>query len=89
MMDCFVPYEPIMPSKFELAVKEEIPDLYEDLIKYIRNAKLNEFPIRLFFLMKAFELLEDIYDKEGRVGLRNFEKTRIMTKDAYENADGN
>ena len=83
-----MPYESI-PSKFELALKEECPDLYEGLIKFVRDAELNDFAVRFFVLINTFKILEDLYDKEGRAGLRNFEKTRVLAKDAHENAHGN
>lgn len=86
MMDCFVPVKPI---KFELAVKEELPELYENLTKYLADgfsADSKDFVIRLYFSMELLKLLEDLYNKEGREGLRNFRKTQILANAAHENS---
>lgn len=86
MMDCFVPVKPI---EFELAVKEELPELYESLTKYLADgfsADSKDFVIRLYFSMELLKLLEDLYDKEGREGLQNFRKTQILANAAHENS---
>ena len=86
MMDCFQPITEQAPSKFVIAVREELPKLYEDLTAFLGSSEPEDFLARLYFSMELLKILEDLYDKEGRAGLRKFGEIGILSNSAHENS---
>lgn len=86
MMDCFVPYEPIMPSKFELAVKEELPEAYDAIRRLLAESSIEKFFTNLYVAMVTMSLFSDVYDKQGREGLRNLREKHVSVDPSHENA---
>lgn len=75
MMDCFMP---VKPTKFELAIQEELPELYDNMRALLSETSLEKYFVNLHIVVGTLDELEEIYDKEGRVGLRKFGKTSIQ-----------
>ena len=86
MPNCFQPIAEQTPSKFVIAVHEELPKLHEDLTAFLGSSEPTDFIARIYFSMELLKILEDLYDKEGRAGLRKFGKIGIRANSAHENS---
>ena len=83
MMDCFVP---VKPTKFELALQEELPEAYTAIQGLLAESSTEKFFINLYIVMVVMSLYSDVYDKQGREGLRNLREKHVSVDPAHENA---
>ena len=83
MMDCFMP---VKPTKFELALQEELPEAYDAIRRLLAESSIEKFFTNLYVVMVYIDLLADAYDKQGREGLRNLRKKHVSVDPAHENA---
>ena len=83
MMDCFVP---VKPTKFELALQEELPEAYDAIRRLLAESSTEKFFTNLCVVMVYMDFLVDAYDKQGREGLRNLREKHVSVNSAHENA---
>ena len=83
MMDCFVPTQ---GNKFELALQEELPEAYTAIQKLLAESSTEKFFTNLYVVMVAISLFSDVYDKQGREGLRNLREKHVSVDPAHENS---
>ena len=83
MMDCFMP---VKPTKFELALQEELPEAYTAIQGLLAESSTEKFFINLCVVMVYMDLLTDAYDKQGREGLRKLREKHVSVDPAHENA---
>ena len=82
-MDCFVPTQ---GNKFEIAVQEELPEAYDAIRKLLAESSIEKFFTNLYVAMVYMDLLADVYDKQGREGLRNLREKHVSVDSAHENS---
>ena len=83
MMDCFVPTQ---GNKFELALQEELPEAYDAIQKLLAESSIEKFFTNLYVVMVVVSLYSDVYDKQGREGLRKLREKHVSVDPAHENA---
>lgn len=83
MMDCFVP---VKPTKFELALQEELPEAYTAIQGLLAESSTEKFFTNLYIVMVVVSLYSDVYDKQGREGLRKLREKHVSVDPAHENA---